>query len=875
MVQYANFSLIEDAELSRLLADLATSDPAFASSLSVDSSGQTGRVGISTNALETAALQVSASEAVARLLRVSVFPKILGRRRDADTWHRGVQEFAVFKGMYKTALVPFRYEAADFKLGRWVTTRRTEKSRNKLSKEKIKQLDDMGFVWHVEEHSWQRGIQKLGEYKSEKGDLLVPQSHETSDGFKLGTWVSSRRTKKSRNTLNNEKIKQLDDMGFVWNVEEHLCQRGIQKLREYKSEKGDLLVPRFYETSDGFRLGTWVNNRRKEKSRNELNKEKMKQLDDIGFVWDIGQHLWQRGIQKLQEYKSEKGDLLVPVSHETLDGFKLGIWVTTRRTEKSRNKLNKEKIKQLDDMGFVWNVDEHMWQRGIQKLREYKTENGDLLVPASHETSDGFKLGGWVFRRRKEKSLNTLNKAKVKQLYDIGFVWDVEELLWQRGIQKLREYKTENGDLLVPASHETSDGFKLGIWVNNRRREKSQNKLDKEKIKQLDDMVFVWDISEYLWQEGIQNLREYKSQKGDLLVPQSHETSDGFKLGTWVKNRRTEKSRNELNKEKTKQLDDMGFVWDMRQHLWQRGIQKLREYKSEKGDLLVPRFYETSDGFRLGTWVNNRRKEKSRNELNKEKMKQLDDIGFVWDVDEHMWQRGIQKLGDYKSEKGDLLVPASHETSDGFKLGIWVNARRTEKSRNTLNKEKIKQLDDMGFVWHVEEHLWQRGIQKLGEYKSQKGDLLVPQSHETLDGFKLGGWVFRRRKDKSRNKLDKEKIKQLDDMGFVWDVGQHLWQRGIQKLREYKSEKGDLLVPQSHETLDGSKLGIWVKNRRTEKSRNELNKEKIKQLDDMGFVWDASQLLCQRGIQKLREYKSAKTNLFVPRCYETSDAKCS
>ena len=427
MVQYANHSLIEDAELSRLLSDLATSDIAFASSLSADSFGQNGRVGIATEALATAALQASASEAAARLLRVSVFPRILGLSRDADTWCRGMQEFAVYKAMYGTALVPKGYEAADFKLGMWVKQVRSMKSRDKLSKEKIKQLDDVGFVWDADEHKWQQGIQKLEEYRSEQGDLLVPYFHVTSDGFNLGKWVSNRRTEKSSDKLSKEKVKQLDEMGFVWDAEELCWQRGIQKLKDYRSEKGDLLVRRSHVMLDGFKLGSWVNHRRTEKSSGKLSKERIKQLDDMGFVWDVWEFLWQRGIQKLKDYRSEKGDLLVHRSHVTSDGFTLGSWVSNRRREMSGDQLSKEKIKQLDDIGFVWAVEEYWWQRGIQKLEEYRSEKGDLLVRQSHVTSDGFNLGTWASSRRTEKSRNKLSKEKIKQLDDMGFVWKLRQ----------------------------------------------------------------------------------------------------------------------------------------------------------------------------------------------------------------------------------------------------------------------------------------------------------------------------------------------------------------------------------------------------------------------------------------------------------------
>ena len=72
--------------------------------------------------------------------------------------------------------------------------------------------------------------------------------------------------------------------------------------------------------------------------------------------WDVYDHQWQQGIHKLQEYKSEIGGVMVPWKHETPDGFKLGMWVASKRVAKSKGKLSSDQIKELDDLGFVWDA---------------------------------------------------------------------------------------------------------------------------------------------------------------------------------------------------------------------------------------------------------------------------------------------------------------------------------------------------------------------------------------------------------------------------------------------------------------------------------------------------------------------------------------
>ena len=624
---------MEDSELSRLLYDLASSDPAFENSLAVGAMPQDARIGVWAEALPGAALQASANEAVAQLLRISIFPRILDMCKGHGSWNKGIQELRIFETVHGSVLVPWNYETSDgFKLGNWVRNKRVAKSKGKLISDQIKELDDLGFVWDVYDHQWQQGIHKLREYKSEIGFVTVPQSYETLDGFKLGIWVKDKRVAKSKGKLSSDQIKELDDLGFVWVFYDHQWQQGIHNLQEYKSVNGGVMVPWKHETSDGFKLGMWVASKRVAKSKGKLSSDQIKELEDLGFVWDVSQHHWQQGILKLRDYKCENGGVMVPRNYETPDGFKLGTWVAKKRAAKSKGKLSSDQIKELDDLGFVWDVIDHHWQHGIHKLNDYKIDNGCVMVPQSYETPDGFKLGIWVRDRRASKSKGRLSSDQIKELNDMGFVWDVYDHQWQQGIHKLQEYKSEIGDVMVPWKHETSDGFKLGMWVAIKRVAKSKGKLISDQIKELDDLGFVWDVSQHHWQQGIHKLHDYKCENGGVMVPWKHETSDGFNLGKWVANKRLAKSKGKLSSDQIKELDDLGFVWDVYDHQWQQGIHKLQEYKSEIGGVMVPWKHETSDGFKLGKWVANKRLAKSNGKLSSDQIKELDDLGFVWDA---------------------------------------------------------------------------------------------------------------------------------------------------------------------------------------------------------------------------------------------------
>ena len=79
-------------------------------------------------------------------------------------------------------------------------------------------------------------------------------------------------------------------------------------------------------------------------------------------------------------------------------------------------------------------------------------------------------------------------------------------------------------------------------------------------------------------------------------------------------------------------------------------------------------------------------------------LNRLNQLGFVWNVLDFLWEEGFKHLVAYKDEFGGFLVQAKY-TCDGYRLGAWVNTQRTKKGK--LSPERVKRLDDLGFVWKV------------------------------------------------------------------------------------------------------------------------------------------------------------------------------
>jgi superfamily II DNA or RNA helicase len=455
------------------------------------------------------------------------------------------------------------------------------------------------------------------------------------------------------------------------------------RLTLYKNREGHCNVPHAHK-ENGFNLGYWVNIQRRDEE--DLSEERRQRLNKLGFVWEPHQARWEEGYLHLKAYKEREGDCDVPSSHVE-NGFRLGGWILKQRSR--MNTLPDERRRRLNELGFLWDARQARWEEGYLHLKAYKEREGDCLVPQSHK-ENGYPLGQWVINQRaRAESLPAIRR---QQLDHLGFVWDSNDADWEEGFGYLKVYKEREGHCQVPRRH-IENGFKLGNWVNNRRT--SKDDLSEERRQRLDELGFIWDTLATAWEKGYLRLKAYKEREGDCRVPARHK-ENGFNLGNWVNNRRANK--NDLSEERRQQLDELGFVWNPIAEDWEKGFLHLKAYKEREGDCRVPARHK-ENGYPLGQWVNVQR---TNQDLSEERRQRLDKLGFVWDVRAAAWEKGFGYLKTYKEREGDCLVPQSHK-ENGYPLGQWVSMQRTIEE--SLPRERMQRLDELGFVWKVRRQL--------------------------------------------------------------------------------------------------------------------------------------------------------------------------
>jgi len=271
------------------------------------------------------------------------------------------------------------------------------------------------------------------------------------------------------------------------------------------------------------------------------------------------------GMDHLRAYIAREDHANVPRKHVTDDGFKLGVWVNSRRSDRTVGRLLTARIAELDALGMVWGIHNAKYRIGVDHLRAYIAREGHANVPQRSVTDDGFTLGKWVDNRRIDRRVGCLSTARIAELDALGMVWGFTlDAGYRIGVDHLRAYVAREGHANVPQKSVTDDGFTLGKWVSIRRRDHKIGRLSTVRIAELDALGMVWDPRDAGYRIGTDHLRVYAAAQGHANVPAAHVADDGFKLGAWVANRRHDHKIGRLSTTRIAELNTLGMVWDPR-----------------------------------------------------------------------------------------------------------------------------------------------------------------------------------------------------------------------------------------------------------------------------------------------------------------------
>ena len=106
------------------------------------------------------------------------------------------------------------------------------------------------------------------------------------------------------------------------------------------------------------------------------------------------------------------------------------------------------------------------WEDSYARLLAFPPdEDGTRSVPQQYTLPDGFRLGAWLAIQRHQQRLGKLQQIRFELLEQANVVWDPHARAWERALELFVAFPPDKkGRRIVPQSHVTDDGFKLGAW---------------------------------------------------------------------------------------------------------------------------------------------------------------------------------------------------------------------------------------------------------------------------------------------------------------------------------------------------------------------------------------------------------------------------
>jgi superfamily II DNA or RNA helicase len=289
----------------------------------------------------------------------------ISKLEDLDTWRWNPADEDIEKYIYViqkyekefgTSRVPITYKFEGINCGTWVSHKREDYRKGKLSLEVINLLESTfpDWSWNPAQEDWEKSFSALQDFINDHGHARVSNDVTTS-GVNLGTWVLNIRSRYKAGRLPQEQIDRLENIHptWTWSVYDQQWEEFFNRLEEFTNTNGHSNVGSKGQTIEERALYEWVNTQRKRFKEGKMSETRIARLGNLGFSFQPIDP-WVESFNLLKQFAEREGHANVPTNHIE-DEYFLGRWASTQRGKYRKKELSLEQINLLEKLkGWGW-----------------------------------------------------------------------------------------------------------------------------------------------------------------------------------------------------------------------------------------------------------------------------------------------------------------------------------------------------------------------------------------------------------------------------------------------------------------------------------------------------------------------------------------
>jgi superfamily II DNA or RNA helicase len=442
-------------------------------------------------------------------------------------------------------------------------------------------------------------------------------------------------------------------------------------------------------------------------------------------------------------------------------------------------------------------------------------------------------------------------------------VWQVVDR-FEYMYDKVMKWASDHGKL--PSSMSKNKIEKeLGSFCHHRRFDRRNGKLSGYKYQKLEKIPY-W----YWLPKNIKKLNSFKESYCELKkwitinnrFPSRYSIDKiEKKLGGFCAKMREKKINGKLYSNEIIKLEKIPYWYWKKEDPFYNIYDQVKNWTNQYNKLPVNNNNNNTIEKKFAQWCNKKKKDKRNGILDEDKIKKLEQlVDWYWDKEDvfdvtynnvKKWIKITKKIPSNKSK--DELER---------KMGNWCQKQRCYKRKNKLDKEKIIKLEKINeWFWGQEQikqiKTFEDRYNELKKFVNVQDKLPSVNSKELFESS-IGKWCHHQRENYIKNKLDHDKIKNLEKIpNWYWDKKNQFYDK-------YEQLKKWILI---HNKIPshGSKnqiekiLGKFCQHKREDHKKNKLSKEKITQLETLsGWYWTKDTK--KKLPNKSKQYFGSKTS---------------
>lgn len=598
-------------------------------------------------------------------------------------------------------------------------------------------------------------------------------------------------------------------------------------------------------------LKTWIQGQRykKQGKRGGLTDSQIESLESIGMDWNPLDTRWEYMYGLAQNYYQIHLKLNIPAKY-TIDGERLGGWISKQRSTFKEGKMLPHRKEKLDTIGMIWDNSNAITTTSFQEQA--------LYYYLKQHFSDVCKISQWEFIGYEIDIF--LPQLKTGIEYDgylhaskADFDEEKNEACRENGIRLIRirepnlPYLKNCGET-IELDNLSEDSFEQSVCE---LFEMLDIKSPKPDISRDRNSIYesYKDYASHRWDAIYEQVFAYYQKHGELPKRRGQKSDGGIPYLSWLNTQRRCYRAGELTSKQILKLGSLRFDWTPFKTQWNTMYEYALTYVLEYGDLMVPVTYVTPSGKNLGKWLSHQRELYLNGKLSIERIHQLEKLDIIWSPFDLKRDFIIESVKDYYRENGDIAVPPTYINEDGIYVGEWLDRQRQKYRQGTLDEKIYDQLTIIDATWFLPktEAEWEKMYEVAIQHYNTYGSIWMTANYITPKGIRLGGWISKQRSkynSKGRSKpLTPEQIEKLEILDMVWDPYEEKWMKGYEAAQDFYRTYGHLNIPVKHVTEQGIKLGQWLSCQRQGMQGNpnyRMTYERKNLLEEIGMDWGTS-----------------------------------